>query len=153
MKFRTATEVMGQVEKWIMEDHGNVVKHSWGLGVDVDQTRLFFTPGNIALEDAQILWASTPVLVNVEKSEQMARELLTDPAYSIYWSGRWCVEQTASTEGPLYILKYDRPVLTSDLDKVEWAEARDYVRHIAKAHSKELQKKWGGQTWLEGYYR
>ena len=153
MKFRTSAEVMSQVEKWIMEDHGSVVKYSWGLGADVDQTRVFFTPGNIGRESAHILWASSFVLVNVEKSEAMARELLTDPAYSSYWSGRWCVAQTGSTEPPLYNLKYDRPVLTANLDKAEWAEARDYVRLVARAQSLELQKKWGGQTWLESYYR
>lgn len=153
MKFRTSSEVMSQVEKWIMEDYGSVVKYSWGLGADVDQTRVFFHTGNIGLESAQILWASSVVLVNVEKSEAMARELLTDTAYSTYWSGRWCVEQSASTEPPLFNLKYDRPVLTANLDKAEWAEARDYVRLVAKSHSAELQKKWGGQTWLESYYR
>lgn len=153
MKFRTSAEVMSQVEKWIMEDHGSVVTYSWGLGADVDQTRVFFRPGKIALEDAQVLWVSSLVLVNVEKSEAMARELLTDPGYSSYWSGRWCVAPTGSTDAPLYNLKYDRPVLTANLDKTEWAEARDYVRLVAKAKSRELQKKWGGQTWLESYYR
>jgi hypothetical protein len=136
-----------------MEDHGSVVKYSWGLGADVDQTRVFFTSGHIGLESAHILWASSFVLVNVEKSEAMARELLTDPAYSSYWSGRWCVVETGSTEPPLYNLKYDRPVLTANLDKAEWAEARDYVRLVARTQSLELQKKWGGQTWLESYYR
>ena len=144
MAFSTTAQMMAAVEDWALEENGSVVKiKNSGLAIDVDRVRVYFSPsegGRLWLE----CWSM--VLLGVEKSPAMAKELLLGEDYSNYYAGTWGMTAVADSNEQLFNLTYGLMLLGEHLDKNEWLAAARLINHVAGTHSDELQAKWGGKT-------
>ena len=150
MAFSTPAQMMAAVEDWALEENGSVVKmRGGGLAIDVGRVRVNFIPslgGRLWLE----CWAM--VLLGVEKSPAMAKELLLGEDYSNYYAGTWAMTAINDSDVELYNLTYGMVLLGEHLDKNEWLAAAKVLNHVAGTHSDELQAKWGGKTFFQGRY-